>query len=168
MTIKLPIPKLSRPAPVQTSAKPKLVRFADWPQRLSAHLHASRDAKFVWGQHDCALAAADAILAMTGVDIAAPLRGTYTSSGAAAIAMRNYSGAGLEAVTEKITTANAMPEIPVKLAQRGDLVLFDTVFDPPAGPALGIASLDGVSVLSTSPSGLVRIRLLSCRRAWRV
>lgn len=34
---------------------------------------------FVWGQNDCAIWSANAVLVKTGVDPAAPFRGTYSS-----------------------------------------------------------------------------------------
>lgn len=51
-------------------------------------------------------------------------------------------------------------EVSVKMAQRGDIVEFDS--------RLGIVSLDGMRALFPGPDGLERVKVLSCSRAWRV
>jgi len=52
-------------------------RLTDWRSRLLSYLVAERAAPFEYGSHDCALFAAGAVAAMTGVDYAAPYRGHY-------------------------------------------------------------------------------------------
>lgn len=54
-------------------------RFPDWQLRLEAHVDATRRAAFVWGACDCALWAAGAVAAMTGVDLGDGSRGRYTT-----------------------------------------------------------------------------------------
>lgn len=55
-----------------------LTRLPDWPARLSALVAAAHVQPFAWGTHDCCLWAADAVLALTGTDPAAGLRGRYS------------------------------------------------------------------------------------------
>lgn len=51
-----------------------MTRRPDWRERLAAYLLGARAIPFDWGAHNCVLACADAVLAMTGADIVAPLR----------------------------------------------------------------------------------------------
>jgi hypothetical protein len=146
-------------------------RFPDWPKRLNAHLETVRDKPFAWGEHDCALAAAGAIQAMTGVDIAAPLRGKYSSAGTAVVAMRDFAGGSLEQVIEKIAQDRKMPEIKSKMAQRGDLVLLDGEllrFEDDQGAAVAIVGMNGAVAHAVGPKGAVVIPLAAWHRAWRV
>lgn len=91
-----------------------MIRKDDWPERLAEFIDVRRERAFSWGSQDCALFAADAVLAMTGVDLAKKLRGYKTAAGAtrrikAAGGMRNF--------------ASALTEKHPGLAQRGDVVL---------------------------------------------
>ena len=52
-------------------------RLEDWPERLAAFVEARRAMPFRWGQNDCALFAADAVAAVTGVDLAERWRGLW-------------------------------------------------------------------------------------------
>lgn len=140
-----------------------LNRSQDWPEKLARCLQASAARPFAWGLHDCALAAADAIAAQTGVDLAVELRGRYDDLAGAAAVIRDFAGGGLEQLVEKQMAAHAAPEIPVKLARRGDLVLFDGG----QGATLGIVGMDG-RVASVGIDGSARLRLAACRRAWRI
>ena len=54
-------------------------RLPDWYDRLSAYLRETRALPFAPGRHDCALFFAGAVNAMTGVDPAKGLRGTYST-----------------------------------------------------------------------------------------
>lgn len=91
-------------------------RYDDWPERLAAFIEARRKRAFSWGQQDCALFAADGIQEMTGVDLAADLRGYKSASGAA---KRIKAAGGMRGL------AAALPEKHPGLAQRGDVVLVD-------------------------------------------
>lgn len=57
---------------------PELHRYFDWQSRLRRYL-SSVGGPIQAGHHDCCLFGAGAILAQTGVDIAAPWRGRYTT-----------------------------------------------------------------------------------------
>jgi len=56
-----------------------LERRSDWVRRLVLVLSAARARPFGYGDHDCALFWADAVLAVTGVDPASTWRGRYAS-----------------------------------------------------------------------------------------
>lgn len=91
------------------------MRFPDWPKRLADHVESMRDKPFAYGSNDCALFAAGAIEAITGDDLASDLRGRYTT--ALGAKRRINAAGGMRAL------ASDLPEKPVGMAQRGDVVL---------------------------------------------
>lgn len=95
-----------------------LKRHDDWEERLSVYLDRVADEPFKWGSHDCALFAADCVLAMTGADPAEAYRGKYDTARGAAEALREH-GAGTLLKTLRATFET---EISVHFAQRGDVV----------------------------------------------
>ncbi len=58
-------------------------RCNDWPERLFEFIETRRFMPFEWGVNDCALFSADAVLEITGVDLASDLRKYTTEAGAA-------------------------------------------------------------------------------------
>ena len=147
-----------------------VVRHPDWPKRLSAYFRAQAEVPFAWGSNDCALFTCGGVQASTGTDLAAGFRSQYTTALSAARAMREFTGDPgatplVEALAVKVAAQFNLTELAtVKLAQRGDVVLFDT----DDGPALGIVALDGVTFRSVGPKGMVKGFVLLARRAWRI
>lgn len=134
-------------------------RFEDWPSRLFGFVESRRAEPFAWGSQDCCLFAADAVQAITGVDPAASLRG-YTSKAEAVELIAKY-GTLEDLVSGKCREMNFV-EVAPKLAQRGDLVVFENAGNPALGVCLGAhAAFPG-------KDGLVFHPLAECRRAWRV
>lgn len=93
-----------------------LTRRHDWPEALAGFIEARRRMPFHWGSNDCALFAADGVLEITGVDLAAEWRGYKTERGA----------------LNRIRKAGGMrgfaAELPMRhpgLARRGDIVLVE-------------------------------------------
>lgn len=79
--------------PTDTLPQPGRVRFdALVAQRMRE--------PFAWGAHDCCLFAADAVLALTGQDHAAGLRGTYTDAMGAVRVLQQLGG--LRAVAGRV------------------------------------------------------------------
>lgn len=149
---------------LQTSAQ--LVRKHTWQQDLHAFVDARAGVPFAWGTNDCALFAADAVLAMTDVDLAADYRGQYSDANSAAATMAKVTGGTtVEDVLLHAAAEFALTEWPsVKFAQRGDLALLDGE----EGLAVGVVYLNGVDAVFVSPEGLKRRPVVECRRAWRV
>lgn len=133
-------------------------RRQDWPLRLNAWLDSARNRPFSWGSHDCVLAAADAVVAMTGWDPAAEFRGRYTTrtGGVRALA----EGGGLEAM---VTAALGDPLPTPRLAGRGDLVLVD---GGPEGPALCVVL--GAEAAGPGLDQVVYAPMKDWRVGWRV
>lgn len=127
------------------------MRTHDWEARLFAAVEAARTTPFAWGAHDCALFVADVVLAMTGRDYAADLRGQY----------RTQSGAlRLLAATPLRARMNALfASIDVRRAQRGDAVMDNT-------GALGVCL--GEHAAFVGPRGVEMQPALGAELAWRV
>jgi hypothetical protein len=132
-------------------------RLPDWQPRLAALFAQRLAAPFEWGVHDCCLFAADAVLAVTGHDPAADLRGAYTCEDTAAPVLA--ANGGLAALAR----ARAGPAVPVALAQAGDIGLCLQ-----AEPrALALAVFGGNVWHAPGPQGLVAHPAASISTAWR-
>jgi hypothetical protein len=147
----------------------KSERFENWPERLNALIALRCSRPFAWGEHDCALFACDAVLAMTGADPAAWFRGRYRTRRGAYRLLKTFGGAGLAATWEKIAAQRGLPEIAPAFARRGDVLLFDaipllpsgeaSVFSAPSGKAGDLAGRrkldlpEGANRMLASPEG---------------
>lgn len=141
-----------------------MIRYENWHALLGAHIKAAARRPFSWGEFDCCTFACDGIMAMTGVDPMADLRGRYTTAIGAARALKAFAGGGLDEAAEHIAGLLCAKEIAALSAARGDCVLADTG----NGPALGLVGMNGRHGLFAGPVGLTQIPLRNCRRAWRV
>lgn len=137
---------------------------------------------FAWGKNDCCLFPADAILAMTGVDIAEDFRGKYGKSRASAMsAVRAVLGGAKpgDAVAWpagfRPTVGSAVAWCAAKYgleelehplcAQRGDLVVLANADGEEMG---GLVGLSGREIVTVGPDGLVTFSIERVKRAWRV
>lgn len=96
------------------------MRHHDWEKRLVAITEAHLNMPMVWGRSDCILTAADAVEAVLGDDPAKDIRGKYKSKTAA---YRLIKQRGFKSVAEALSSQ--FEEIPVALAQRGDLGVYE-------------------------------------------
>lgn len=95
-----------------------MARLPDWEARLSAVLAEWSTRRFRW-DGDCARFAAATVIAVTGEDPLADLRGRYrTRREAMAILEEKPMEARLDAM---------FPRVPIGLAQRGDIALLDAM-----------------------------------------
>ena len=140
-----------------------LRRFDNWPELLAAFLAQHRNTPFDWGRFDCALFAADAIHVMTGTDLAEPFRLQYAHAVGARRKLHEFCGGWLEEAMLKICAQHGLEEIPVELAQRGDLLLW---LDQEGHPAAGIA--DGKNGIFAGKYGLAHVPIVRTDRAWKV
>jgi hypothetical protein len=155
-----------------------LKRTKSWDTReLHEFLLARSKQPFAWGVNDCALFAADAVLAMTGVDIADDFRGKYHDEAGAWALVRAVTGKGEDVSTAMADAAawcaekHGLPEwvdaqgrpLPL-MARRGDLVVARN-----AGRLIaGIVHLNGTHVVSVDTDGLKRWPMAAIVRAWSV
>jgi len=140
------------------------MRADNWEQKLGEYIASIERKPFSWGTHDCALSVCDAALAMTGVDMATEFRGKYSTALSAVRAIRNFCGGNLEDLAAKVSEQFGLQEVPVLMAQRGDVCVHYTEH----GPALGFVGMDGWLVLYPGSEGVTRVPLDQCERAWRV
>ena len=132
-------------------------RRDDWPQILAAELERLQDAPFSWGTHDCGLFAGNMVLALTGTDVVADLRGRWDD---AMGAMREVEQCG---GIESMAAARLGPPRDGPLyAQRGDVVLADLEH----GATLGVC--EGAHAVFVGEHGLVRVPIALVRVAWAV
>ena len=145
-------------------------RLPDWPERLVQYLQNKMREPFVWGQHDCVLFALGAAQATTGVGTVDELRGSYSSALGAAREMRcRYGASNLTEAANAVQREWGVDEVPLPFAQRGDIVEVDVISaEGGSGPSLGVVDLDGVHGLFAGPTGVIKVKVKDCRRAWRV
>jgi hypothetical protein len=132
-------------------------RLPSWRTRLGLYLAEAARTPFAEGRHDCALFAAGAVLAMTGMDPAAPFRGRYrtTRGGLRVLRRAGYRDHLALAVAH-------LEEVPPSFARVGDLAAVQGA----DGPALGVVQGERIYVLR--PEGMATVSLLQAMRAWRV
>lgn len=128
-------------------------RLADWRPRLVAYVEAVRARPFGYGSHDCALFAAGAVQAMTGVDLAADFRGRYTSL---------KEGLKLARGAHLAVLQSSFQPIPTAFAGVGDIALIGEV----GVPAMGV--FDGEMILVLREEGLGLIPRAAATSAYRV
>lgn len=131
------------------------MKHPDWHNRLIAVIRAAEKRPFLWGEHDCCLFAADCAEAMTGDNFAEGWRGTYDSETGAKKALLR-GGGSLEKVLAKY-----LDEVPVKMAQRGDIAIVESAGTRCAGVIYG----GGVWVPGETSLVCLRVKPMS---AWRV
>ncbi len=153
--------QLPKAKPLGTRVRGK--RVQDWPTLLFHFIEKRRHEPFAWGRQDCCLFACDGILAQTGLDPAAGMfRGKYRDALGAARLVKKHGG--VEAIAVKVCARLGYAPVPVLMAQRGDVVLWDV---PDAMKcALGVCI--GAEAVFPGPDGLVFSEMKICRRAWRV
>ena len=131
-------------------------RTPGWMGRLVVYLSRVHSMPFRPGRMDCALFVAGAVEAMTGEDHARGWRGYRSlAEGRKRIAERGHED-------HVALAASLLPEVPVLMAQRGDVA----VVPESDGFALGI--VQGESVYVMTPRGLGLVPLTRAVRAFRV
>jgi hypothetical protein len=101
---------------MQATTSIAMQRLPGWPELLAAFVAQRSAMPFAWGTNDCCTFASDGVLAITGTDPMADLRGYTSAAHAQRILVR---GGGLMAlVSERLGW-----HLETKFAQRGDMVL---------------------------------------------
>lgn len=131
------------------------MRVERWEDVLVAYLEQKQHEVFRWGTNDCVLFTADYLDTITDSSLYSLHVGKYENE---AEAMAYLATLGF-ATTEELATS-FLPIKPVKLAQRGDIMML-------TGGALGIC--DGRrSYFFTENDGLIAMPTLKCLKAWGV
>ena len=120
----------------------KLTRLPDWDRRLAAVTARHMQTRPVWGQSDCLLRVADAVEAVTGEDLAAEIRGKYSSEIGAAKQLRKKKCDDVWQLLSKY-----FQPVGRLMAQRGDIV----IIEQDGEIAAGFVTEYGVAI--TTPHG---------------
>lgn len=95
-----------------------LTRLPDWDIRAARWFRTVARRPFAWGSNDCALFCAGAVLAMTGVDLAAEWRGAYGSEAEARDILKHLGCDSVLGLPERV----GLPMRHVHDVRRGDIV----------------------------------------------
>lgn len=131
-------------------------RHSDWPRRLGDFVQGRQAQPFTWGPNDCASFAADAVQALTGVDMLAELRGHRLTERQALRRARAIGGIPLA-----IVRAGLAPVAPAQ-ARSGDLVLLAQ------GAQRVLAVCVGADAVAPGVDGLAVADMGRAVMAWRV
>jgi len=125
---------------------------------LSTYLAQCEGRPYAYGEHDCALFAAGAVLAMTGEDPAGPFRGRYCSRWSGDELLAAHGSDTLEAAIDGL-----FPQVAIGFAKRGDLAWHEGSVGVVAGRfALFVGEdMDGTARLIRVPRG-------AWEKAWAV
>lgn len=140
-------------------------RLHNWQSALSRYIVSRARTPFKYGAADCGLFVADALQAMTGDDVAAELRGTYTDRRAAFQAIEQLCGTPtMEGVAAFLASRHGLAEVPVSRAHRGDAVTLRRG----ARSSLGIVDLYHGFILTPYKFGLLRLDIKHATRAFHL
>lgn len=118
------------------------MRHPEWEKRLVAVTEAHLSTPIVWGKSDCVLLAADVVNAVRGDDPASDIRGSYKSkTGAYRLIKQN----GFSSVRDVL--ASRFEEVPVAMAQRGDLGIYENTAGYFCEYGFAVKSDDGLRFL---------------------
>ena len=143
-------------------------RVTTWQTELHKYIQSRRGMPFAWASNDCSTFAADAVLAITGTDIADDFRSPYTDEASAFALIKSVTGGTTVAdAAAHCAAKHGLPEYKhVLQAKRGDLVVIHN------GGRLvaGVVNLDGRYVLSVGDKGIVPTAISkdTVIRAWAV
>lgn len=130
------------------------MRPEGWESMLAGHIEEAKEKTFAWGTHDCILWCADWVKKLTGEDLATDYRGQYESEEQAAGVI---AAMGFDSLPQLVD--HHLASVPVKRAQRGDIMLH------PMG-MLGICG--GAYAYFVTENGITKISFTLCHKAWRV
>lgn len=137
------------------------MRKVNWSIELDQAITAARLKQFSYGTFDCALFAADCVLAMTGIDYASTLRG-YEGKFAAARVIAQYGS-----IEEMLTALLSTPPAHRSTAHRGDVIVANIpVANGEHGAAIGICI--GPVFLVPTETGLVSFPMKRATLTWRI
>lgn len=133
-----------------------MTRLRDWPERFNALVQSHAHTPFDWGAHDCCTFAADAVQAITGQDVMAGLRASYSSALSATNVLARLGG------MQCAVSALLGPAIGPVYCSVGDVLLVKN-----EGRDL-LAVCNGASGLAPGPLGLVAVDIQTALAGWRV
>lgn len=139
-------------------------RTTDWRLKLSNFIVSHRLLDFDRATHDCVRFSADAVMAMTGVDLAEGIRDKYHDDLSAAKYMKR-SGGFLKIMEEQMARFG-IEEIDVSRAKRGDLCYFHILEDGKGHEALAVSN--GLFSITPGKHGLVQLTTSKANKVWSI
>lgn len=140
---------------MNTNTAVPAARLPDWQPRLAALVSQRLRQPLQWGAHDCTMWAADAVLAVTGVDMAAAVRGTYSTEAEAELRLLQAGG------LVELCHRHLGPVVRTALAQPGDIGLSSV------GGTRALVVCGGAHFLAVGARGLVPVPPDDVVRVWR-
>ena len=139
-------------------------RRDNWEACFALAVERARKKTFALGSFDCCLLAADLILSITGVDMAAEFRAQYGTT-KEALAILNERG-GLVPFVESLCREHGMTPRSPSYAQRGDL-LFVRTQDEGWPLVVGIAS-GSVAIVPAQGCGVTFVPVSQWVACWHI
>lgn len=133
------------------------IRIGDWLSVLYQKLE--EPVELVYGTSDCFLHSCDIVLALTGVDYADEIRGTYHSEEEADAKLKEYGG-----ISGYLTHRIGEPLPSPHAACMGDFVLIEQDGNESLGVCTGAV---GAFIRHPPDKGMRSVRLTHCTKAWR-
>jgi hypothetical protein len=134
-----------------------LLRFPDWPQRLSAFIAERRSLPYQYGANDCGGFVIDGIYAVTGT-LLVPEAGRPATRLGVVRFLAPYGGSVEIWIDSLLGERLPTP----KLAQRGDVISFE------ADGGLHLALVAGSAAATPGPSGLLWVPRGLWTSGWKV
>lgn len=134
-------------------------RVHEWDRRLAEVTSRHLQTPSSWGESDCLLKVADAIEAVTGIDLAGSIRGKYKTEAGAAKLLRKRGHTNVESLLEEL-----FDPVGRLLAQRGDVV----TIEQDGQIAAGYVTEYGVIVATPTGSAFRPQTDQSIRKAFKV
>lgn len=139
------------------------MRAENWHRRLDDGVNELRTRTFAWGDNDCCTGAAFLIYEITGVDIAAGFRGTYSTQAEAEAILEAVGG--MVALVQSVVGPLGWTRTRPSFARRGDLVV--RILPETGKPSLGVC-LGRDAVFPAVGGGVAFFPMNECKTAWRV
>ncbi len=146
--------------PMRQITRLRLVRLPNWRLRFDALITERLRAPFAWGTNDCALFAADSVLALTGFDPALKLR-THRSARQAARTLRRRGDLAT------LVDLHLGPSCAASLAVQGDVVMVPMNTEWGGRLALGVC-LSCDYAAGPGATGLLQTSMANAVCAWKV
>jgi|TARA_R110000851_G_scaffold46360_1_gene112827 hypothetical protein len=146
-----------------------MLRYSDWPDRLSGFLKERHNTPFEWGKSDCCLFAADAVQAINGSDPAHFFRSKYSTMKEAIKFIKHFSGGGVEETVEKIFMEMGHKQVSLESSNSGDVVLMDVENVHPEAYGLTTGILfDKTMAIAQGTDGLVYVDNPDVKKVWAI
>lgn len=141
-----------------------MARLWDWQERYEATLTAWAKRTHTWGEADCALFASAVVEALTGSDPSEAYKGQYSDPLSGLRLLKKIKADGLESLA-----ASLFQEVPVGLAQRGDIAIMEAAGTKAEQQIGALGVFDGEWVIKMNVTGdLAMFERSAAVRAYRV